>query len=197
MAGLRALPPTQKGEREQQTSLAAPVKVCLGCWRRKIDCFLLVNCLAAGQKKGAFGAETRRGTKTMRGKIILYAEDDPNDVIIFKMAFRRATLPHDLHFVEDGQQAVDWLSGNGKYADRETFPLPDILILDLKMPKKTGFDVLEWVRNKREFEILQVIILSSSDVPDDVKRAYQLGATTYFVKSASYQDVIQYLRLAP
>lgn len=132
----------------------------------------------------------------MHGKNILYAEDDPNDVVIFQMAFRRATLPHELHIVEDGQMAIDWLGGKGKYADREEFPIPDILILDLKMPRKTGFEVLEWVRKKEELEMLPVIVLSSSDDPGDVKRAYKLGATTYFVKSASYQEVIQYLRLS-
>ena len=127
---------------------------------------------------------------------ILYAEDDPNDVVIFKMAFRRATLPHTVHFVEDGQAAIDWLAGKGKYSDRDKHPLPDILIVDLKMPRKTGFDVLEWVRSQKLFEKLPIVVLSSSDEPKDVKRAYALGATTYFTKSVAYQDVIQYLRLS-
>ncbi|MFN7140079.1 MAG: response regulator, partial [Limisphaerales bacterium] len=76
------------------------------------------------------------------------------------------------------------------------FPLPDILILDLKMPKKNGFDVLEWVRSQASFHNLPVIILSSSDMPEDVQRAYALGASTYFVKSIGYQDVLHYLRVA-
>lgn len=133
----------------------------------------------------------------MRAKNILYAEDDPDDVVIFKMVFKRATLPQLLRCVEDGERAIAWLSGEGEFANREQYPLPDILILDLKMPKKTGFEVLEWARKTREFERLPVIILSSSDDPRDVKRAYDLGATTYFVKSAAFQDVIQYLRLIP
>lgn len=131
----------------------------------------------------------------MRFKNILYAEDDPNDVIIFNMAFKRAMLPAVLHTVDDGQAAVDWLSGKGEYSEREKFPLPDILILDLKMPKKNGFEVLEWVRSQQGFEKLLVLILSSSDVPGDAERAYQLGATTYFVKSTTFQDVIHYLRI--
>lgn len=130
-------------------------------------------------------------------KSILYAEDDPNDVIIFKMAFKRAILPHSLSIVDDGQEAIDWLGGEGKYSDREKYPLPDVLILDLKMPKKTGFDVLEWCRRHKEFEELHILVLSSSDDPGDVKKAYALGAKTFFVKSASYSDVIQYLRLLP
>jgi CheY-like chemotaxis protein len=129
-------------------------------------------------------------------KNILYAEDDPNDLMIFQMRFNRATLPHSLYKVEDGQSAIDWLAGAGKFADREKFPLPDVLILDLKMPKKSGFDVLTWVRSKPEFEPVRVIILSSSDDPTDVKRAYHLGATSYFVKSVSFDELIQYLRVS-
>lgn len=130
----------------------------------------------------------------MRNKNILYAEDDPDDVVIFQMAFRRATLPHALRTVENGEAAIEWLSGAGEYADRKQFPMPDVVILDLKMPKKNGFDVLEWMR-RGAFPDLPALILSSSDDPKDVQRAYDLGATSYFVKSVSYQDVIQYLRL--
>jgi DNA-binding response OmpR family regulator len=126
----------------------------------------------------------------------LYAEDDPNDVLIFAMAFKRATLPHELFVIDDGQAAINWLEGNGKFQDRGKFPMPDVLIVDLKMPRKSGFDVLAWVRSKPELEKMPVIILSSSDDPGDVKRAYSLGATTYFVKSAAFQELIQYLRLS-
>jgi len=136
-------------------------------------------------------------TNAMRSKNMLYAEDDPNDVVIFKIAFKRATLPHSLYTVSDGQEAIDWLNGKGTYADREKYPFPDVLILDLKMPRKTGFDVLEWARGQKEFAKLAIFVLSSSDEPSDVKRAYALGATTYFVKSVSCFDVIQYLRLLP
>lgn len=132
----------------------------------------------------------------MRFENLLYAEDDPNDIVMFRRAFQRALLPAVLHTVDDGQAAIDWLNGTGRHADREKFPLPDILILDLKMPRKTGFEVLEWVRNQPVFEKLPVIILSSSDVPDDIKRAYAAGAAMYFVKSHTYKDVIEYLRLA-
>ncbi len=131
-----------------------------------------------------------------RGKKILYAEDDPNDVVIFKMALNRATLPHELYVVDDGEAAIEWLQGKGKYHDRNQFPMADVLILDLKMPRKTGFDVLEWARGNPELQTLPIIILSSSDMPNDVKRAYNLGATTYFVKSASFQELVQYLRVS-
>jgi CheY-like chemotaxis protein len=132
----------------------------------------------------------------MNSKVILVAEDDPNDALIFKTMFRRATLPHHVHIVENGQEAIDWLSGKNDYSDRTKYPLPDQVLLDLKMPIKTGFEALEWIRGQEPFHKLPVIILSSSDDEKDVKRAYQLGATTYFVKSPQLQDVIQYLRIS-
>jgi CheY-like chemotaxis protein len=130
----------------------------------------------------------------MRFKNILYAEDDPNDVIIFNMILQRAKLPAMLRTVDDGQAAMDWLSGKGEYSDREHFPRPDVLILDLKMPKKNGFEVLEWLGGQRGFEQLPVLMLSSSDVPADAQHAYRLGATQYFVKSPTFRDVIHYLQ---
>jgi CheY-like chemotaxis protein len=130
------------------------------------------------------------------GKNILYAEDDPDDVAIFKMAYDKVGLPYVLHFVEDGQAAVDWLSGTGAFADRAQFPVPDLLILDLKMPRKTGFDVLEWVRKESEFKKMRILIVSSSDEPRDLNRAYHLGVTAYFVKSVSFREVMEHLRSA-
>jgi CheY-like chemotaxis protein len=112
------------------------------------------------------------------------------------MAFRRATLPHELYVVDDGQEAIAWLAGQGNYQDRNQYPMPDVLIVDLKMPRKNGFEVIQWVRSKPELESLPIIVLSSSDIPGDVKRAYELGATTYFVKSPSFQELVQYLRIS-
>jgi CheY-like chemotaxis protein len=127
-------------------------------------------------------------------KNILYAEDNPDDVMILKIAFRRAGISTSLRCVDDGELAIAWLKGEGVYADREQYPLPDVLILDLKMPKKTGFDVLEWLRGSNNLEDLPAIILSSSDDPRDMERAAKLAATKYFKKTATCQEVIQYLK---
>lgn len=129
-----------------------------------------------------------------QSKVILLAEDDPDDALIFGLMFERATLPHTLHTVRDGEQVIQWLSGTGPYADRGRYPLPDLLVLDLKMPVKTGLDVLEWMQSQKALQKLTSIILSSSDDQKDVERAYQLGTSKYFVKTPQLRDVIQYLR---
>jgi CheY-like chemotaxis protein len=127
---------------------------------------------------------------------ILVAEDNPDDAYIFRILCSRAGLPHTVHIVEDGQQVIDWLSGRNAYSDRVKYPLPDRVLLDLKMPVKTGFEALEWIRGQQVFAGLPVAILSSSDEQKDVKKAYELGATTYFVKSPALQDLIQYLKVS-
>ena len=88
-------------------------------------------------------------------KNILYAEDDPDDVRILQLAFKRAKSEERLWFVDDGEVAIAWLQGTGDYANREKHPLPDVLLLDLKMPRKSGFEVLEWVRKSPNFEKLR------------------------------------------
>ncbi|HEX3801019.1 MAG TPA: response regulator [Verrucomicrobiae bacterium] len=130
----------------------------------------------------------------MANKIILYAEDNPDDMLILKMAFKRAGFAHALHCVDDGQEAICWLRGDNRYADRKKYPLPDLLILDLKMPKKSGFDVLEWLKEKDELKHLPVVVLSSSDDARDLKRTAALGVTKYLQKSALCEEVIGFLK---
>ena len=130
----------------------------------------------------------------MPSRMILVAEDNSDDALIFERMFKRASLPDGLYIVDDGQQVIDWLSGTGNFSDRTKRPLPERILLDLKMPVKNGFEALEWIRSQKSFEQLPVVILSSSDDPKDVKRAFELGATKYFVKSPHLQDVIEYLR---
>jgi CheY-like chemotaxis protein len=125
---------------------------------------------------------------------ILYAEDNPDDAIILKLAFKRAGLSQIVHTVDDGGEAIAWLRGEGNFAKRDQHPLPSLLILDLKMPRKSGFDVLEWLQTSGEFKHLPTIVLSSSDDPRDMKRATELGVTKYFRKSATCQDLIQFLK---
>jgi CheY-like chemotaxis protein len=122
---------------------------------------------------------------------ILLAEDDPDDAELIRAALRRAKMPHALHWVCDGEEAISYLSGEAEYSDRQKSPLPSILLLDLKMPRKNGFEVLQWVRGNATWTKLPVVILTSSDEPSDIKRAYDLGATSYLTKSASFKNVLE------
>jgi CheY-like chemotaxis protein len=123
--------------------------------------------------------------------VILLAEDNDDDVIMMKRAFKKANFLNPLHVVEDGEQAIAYLKGEGKYASREEYPLPSLLLLDLKMPRKNGFDVLEWVRQQSGLSSLRVVVLTSSDEIRDVNRAYQLGANSFLVKPLDFSEFVR------
>src|SRR5882724_11196821 len=111
-------------------------------------------------------------------KPILLVEDEENDVFFFKHAMQKEGLTNSLHIAVDGQQAIDYLQGAGKFADREKFPLPCLVLLDLKLPFVMGLDVLKWIRQRPELSPV-VIILSSSQQNADISTAYRLGANAY------------------
>ena len=120
---------------------------------------------------------------------ILVAEDDPTDAYFFQRAFTRAGIPVALHFVRDGQEVLDYLQGAGQFADRAVYPLPQLVLLDLNMPRLDGFQVLEWVRRQPGFPALQIVIFSASGEPKDIHRAYGLGANWYLVKPHSMDEL--------
>ncbi len=122
-------------------------------------------------------------------KKVLIAEDDPGDVFLLQRAFNVSGVPATLHFVRDGQEAIDYLGGQAAYADRDAHPLPDLLLLDLKMPRLNGFDVLSWLRQQPGLRRLLVTVLTSSDHPEDINRAYDLGANSYLVKPHGSQEL--------
>src|SRR4051812_31070214 len=107
---------------------------------------------------------------------ILIAEDRDDDVFIIKRGLVRAQIEIHLQVVRDGEEAISYLAGSGKYSDRDAFPLPWLLLLDLKMPRLDGFDVLKWIRQRPDFKSLIVVVLTSSEDIRDVNRAYALGA---------------------
>jgi CheY-like chemotaxis protein len=121
--------------------------------------------------------------------VVLLAEDDDNDVLLFSRAIKSSGLACDVKSVSDGQQAIDYLQRNPPFADKQAFPFPRFLILDLKMPRKSGFEVLEWLQEHPECKVIPTIVFSSSKIADDVKRAYQLGANSYFTKPNDYEEL--------
>ena len=125
---------------------------------------------------------------------ILLVEDDPNDVWLVRHAFQSADISNPLRIVNDGQDAIDYLKGSGAYSDRGAFPLPRLVLLDLKMPRLSGFDVIGWMRRHYPWKLTPIIILSSSALPQDVNRAYELGANAYMVKPADYRALERLFR---
>ena len=122
-------------------------------------------------------------------RTILLVEDDSNDVLLLQRAFRRANLDHSLQVVSDGDQAVLYFTGQGGYADRERYPLPSLVLLDLQLPRMSGLEVLAWLRNQTGvLKNLPVIVLTSSRLSDDVDRAYALGANSYMAKPSGNYD---------
>jgi len=113
---------------------------------------------------------------------ILLVEDNPDDVFLIERAFHVVQIEHPLFTVSDGQQAIDYLSGKGRYDDRSVYPFPRLILADLKMPGVTGFDLIRWIRQDANMRLVPVIVLSSSSLPEDVNRSYMLGANAYMVK---------------
>lgn len=121
---------------------------------------------------------------------ILLAEDDGNDIFLMGRAFDRVGLPNPLFVVRNGQQVIDYLSGAGQYAQRDKFPLPGLILLDLKMPWMDGFDVLRWVRARAQFDALPIVVLTSSRLQSDVDTSRQFGVFDYRVKPQEFADLV-------
>lgn len=125
---------------------------------------------------------------------ILLVEDDPADIFRIQRAFRKASLLSPLAVVTDGEQAISYLSGQDLYQDRELYPVPNLILLDLKLPRRSGFEVLFWLRQESELKHLPVVILTSSEQQADISNAYAAGANSYLAKPpspAALRDMVQ------
>lgn len=116
---------------------------------------------------------------------ILLVEDDENDVTFMRLALKKAGIAGALQHAEDGEQAIDYLRGEGVFADRSQYPLPALIFLDLKLPRVMGMDVLRWIRDQPCFDMLAVIILTSSQQRTDIRMASSLRANSYLVKPSN------------
>ena len=132
---------------------------------------------------------------------ILIADDSEDDRFLLTRVLRKVACCEVIGCVEDGQMAIDYLSGSGPYADRVLYPMPEVLLLDLKMPGVDGFDVLHWLGDQ-DFEGLQVIVLSSSFLPEDIAKTLTMGADHYLIKgepektAASIESFLKCSRIA-
>lgn len=123
------------------------------------------------------------------GNTILLVEDDRDDVFIFQRTLKAARIVNPVVVVSTGQDAVDYLSNEGKYTDREKYPLPFVIFLDLKLPYLDGFEVLSWIRAQPHLQSIVVVVLSGSDETRDHQKAYALGARTYLLKPPQVKDI--------
>lgn len=125
---------------------------------------------------------------------ILLAEDDPNEVELLKLAFEREHVVVRMDFVNDGDAAMNYLRGAAGFSDRARYPLPSLLLLDLKMPGRDGFDVLRWRHEDAVFRRLPVVVFSSSEEPRDVDLAHDLGVNGYVVKPNDFHGMQTFVR---
>lgn len=131
----------------------------------------------------------------MMTQTILLVEDNPADILLIQRAFRQADLSHiSLQIVRDGDAAVLYLSGEREYLDRERYPLPILILLDLKLPRRSGHEVLEWLRQQPDLKRLPVIMLTSSREILDVNQSYELGVNSYLVKPIGFAALVEMLK---
>jgi len=126
-----------------------------------------------------------------RNALILLIEDSEDDCILMQRAFRKAKILNPLLTIRSGEEAMEYLSGLGKYNDRALHPLPSLVLLDLKMPGIDGFEVLKWIRGQPWLKALRVVILTSSNQIWDVNLAYKLGANSFLVKPVDLDRFVE------
>ncbi len=128
--------------------------------------------------------------------VILMADDDADDRLMTREAFEKNRLPNDLRFVEDGVELLDYLKRRGKYADPDSSPRPDLILLDLNMPRKDGREALKEIKADANLRQIRVVVMTTSKAEEDISRIYDLSAASYIAKPVSFQalvDVIQTL----
>lgn len=125
---------------------------------------------------------------------ILLVEDDENDVILIRRAFQKVGIDGQVHRVGDGDAAVAYLAGTGEYADRARYPRPNAVLLDLKLPRRSGLEVLTWARQEERLNHLPIIVLTSSREAVDLEQAYALGANSYLVKPVEFDSLLDLVR---
>src|SRR6266850_5258056 len=125
---------------------------------------------------------------------VLLVDDCENDSLLMRIAFDKAQFESVLQCVDNGEKAIAYLNGDGPFGDRNNFPLPTVALLDLNMPKKTGFDVLAWVRTQPDLKRIPIIVVTASAHTADVERAFDLGANGYLVKPSEVEQLVGMVR---
>jgi DNA-binding response OmpR family regulator len=136
--------------------------------------------------------EPRRPAK--KPVTVLHVDDDPNDTALLQVACARAAVDFHLQNIGDSTEVIDYLSGTGKYADRTRYEIPGLVLLDLKMPRATGWEILAWIRAHASLKNLPVIVLSGSELHEDKVRAFEVGANSYLVKPPNFSSLVSMVK---
>lgn len=133
----------------------------------------------------------KQPSKYMESKpqVVLSVDDNDVDGALLERAFKRTSIPARLYRVSEGPQALAYLAGDGIYRDRESYPMPDLVLLDLAMPKMSGVEVLRWIRAQNVVKKTRVLIFTSSEKPEDFRTADEIGADGYFLKPSRFDDL--------
>ena len=126
--------------------------------------------------------------------LLLLVDDDDDSILLLESALERAEVANPRVVAHSGKEAIDYLSGSGAYADRKKFPLPGLMLLDLKMPGVDGFGVLDWCRGFTKGKDLQIVVMTASNNESDRERAMSLGAAAYYVKPVSFSNLVEIVR---
>ena len=140
--------------------------------------------IGAGNAQLTIMASTYHSPRT-----VLYVEDDADDFALLKLASQKCGTPFDLRHAADGEQAISYLSGAAAFEDREEHPFPDLVLLDLKLPRLDGFEVLQWIRGNPATASVPVVVLAGSSFRADIRRALELGANSYAAKPGKFEEL--------
>jgi CheY-like chemotaxis protein len=125
---------------------------------------------------------------------ILLAEDDEEDRYLIGEALDEGRVPHRLYVVENGEQLLDYLYRRGKYADLEQWPVPDLILLDLNMPRKDGREVLEEIRFDPELRRTPIVVLTTSSADEDIERSYDQGVSGFVTKPVTFRELMEVMK---
>ena len=128
---------------------------------------------------------------TLNAQTILIVEDEADDAFFLRRALQKANLSNPIQFLENGEQVIDYLQGHGAYADRLRFPVPVLILLDLKLPGANGLEVLRWIRQESGYPTLPVVVVTSSLLLSDIEAAYRCGANSCIVKPSDPATLIE------
>lgn len=147
-----------------------------------------------GEKGQLFILQSKPGGVEMEKKVILLIEDNPDDEVLTVRALKKGNVANEIIVARDGKEAVDYLFGDGDYSDRDMSIMPQLIILDLKLPKIDGLEVLRQIRSNEKTKLLPVVILTSSNEEKDLVDSYTLGANSYVQKPVDFDQFIKAAR---